>query len=84
MTPIASCSWRTRFGPSPGMRVISTSPTGIFAFSFTAAGISPSSSSASIFSAIVLPTPSSCTARPCFAISATDTPDSRMAFAALR
>ena len=66
------------------MRVISTRPTGIFAFSFSAAGISPSSSSASIFSAIVLPTPSSSSARPCRAISATEAPESRIALAALR
>ncbi len=46
------------------MRVISTSPTGIFAFSFSADGIAPVSSSTSIFSAIVLPIPASSSARP--------------------
>ena len=66
------------------MRVISTSPTGIFAFSLVAAGISPSSSSATSFSAIVLPTPSSCSTVPWRDISATEAPDSRIALAALR
>ena len=66
------------------MRVISTSPTGIFALSFSAAVIEPVSSSWSIFSAIVLPTPASSSARPSLASSATDTPDSRIALAALR
>jgi hypothetical protein len=49
-----------------------------------AAGISPSSSSATIFSAIVLPIPGSSSARPWRASSATETPESRIAFAALR
>jgi hypothetical protein len=52
--------------------------------SFTAAGMSPSASRESIFSAIVLPTPARSVARPWAASSATDLPDSRMAFAALR
>ena len=52
--------------------------------SFTAAGMSPSASSASIFSAMVLPTPARSVALPCPASSATDLPESRMAFAALR
>ena len=66
------------------MRVTAISPEGIRAFSFSAAGIEPVSSSASIFSAIVLPTPDSSTTRPCLAISSTETPASRIAFAALR
>ena len=66
------------------MRVTSTSPAGIFAFSLSADGIEPVSSSASIFSAIVLPTPESSSTRPCFAISSTETPASRIALAALR
>ena len=39
------------------MRVTSTRPEGMRAFSLSAAGIEPVSSRASIFSAIVLPTP---------------------------
>ena len=66
------------------MRVISTRPEGMRCFSLSADGIEPVSSSASIFSAIVLPTPASSTARPCFASSSTDTPASRIALAALR
>ena len=83
-TPIASYSTRVRLGPRPGMRVISISPAGIRSFSLRAEGISPSSSSASIFSAIVFPTPASSSTRPCRASSATDTPESRIALAALR
>ncbi len=57
---------RARFlGPSPGMRVTSTRPGGNLALSLSADGISPVSSSASIFSAIVLPMPGELGARPC-------------------
>ena len=67
------------------MRVTSTSPGGNFAFSFSAAGIVPVSSSASIFSAIVLPTPGSSLdpARRARAPRPTRA-DSRIALAALR
>src|SRR5205823_14766216 len=56
--PISSSSnsLRARFGPSPGNRVISTSPGGKLALSLTAAGIAPSAESASTFSWIVAPT----------------------------
>ncbi len=54
------------------------------ALSLSADGIEPPSSSASILSAIVFPTPGRSSALPCRAISATDTPASRIAFAALR
>ena len=47
------------------MRVTSTRPAGMRCFSLSAEGIEPVSSSASIFSAIVLPTPASSSARPC-------------------
>ena len=40
-TPSVSYSWRARFGPRPGRRVISTRPAGNFAFSLSAAGIEP-------------------------------------------
>ena len=83
-TPTWSWSSLARLGPSPGMRVTSTRPDGIRCFSLSADGIDPVSSSASIFSAIVFPTPASSAARPCFASSSTDTPASRIAFAALR
>ena len=53
------------FRPTPGTRVTSIRVGGNFAFSFTAAGISPVASSASIFSASVLPTPGTSVARPC-------------------
>ena len=66
------------------MRVTSTSPEGMRAFSLSAAGIEPFSSRASIFSAIVLPTPESYSTRPWRAMSSTETPASRIAFAALR
>ena len=66
------------------MRVTCTRPGGIRSRSFTAAGMSPSASSESIFSAMVLPTPARSVALPCAASSATDLPESRMAFAALR
>ena len=47
------------------MRVTSTRPEGMRCFSLSAEGIEPVSSRASIFSAIVLPTPASSSARPC-------------------
>ncbi len=66
------------------MRVTATRPAGMRARSLSVAGIVPVSSRASIFSAIVLPTPESSSTRPWRAISSTDTPASRIAFAALR
>ena len=42
------------------MRFISISPAGSFSLSLTAAGISPVSTRAMIFSSSVLPTPGSC------------------------
>jgi hypothetical protein len=66
------------------MRVMAISPAGMRAFSLSADGIEPVSSSVSIFSAIVFPTPESSSTRPCRAISATETPASRIALAALR
>ena len=66
------------------MRVTATRPDGMRALSLSAEGIDQPSSRASIFSAIVRPTPGSSSTRPCRAISATDTPDSRIALAALR
>ena len=64
--------------------MISTRPGGNFARSLSAAGMEPVSSSASIFSAMVLPTPASSSTLPLRASSATDPPASRIALAALR
>ena len=80
----SSYSRRARFGPSPGSRVISTSPGGNFARSLTAAGITPSSASAITFSWMIAPTPGSSVARPWRASAVTDTGASRTALAALR
>ena len=66
------------------MRVTSIRPDGMRALSFSDAGIEPVSSRASIFSAIVLPTPASSSTRPWRAMSSTETPASRIALAALR
>ena len=49
-TPSVECSSRTRFGPTPGKRVIATKPGGILARSFSIAGIVPVSINARIFS----------------------------------
>ena len=64
--------------------MISISPDGIRSFSLSAEGIEPPSSSATIFSSIVLPTPLSSVTRPWRVSSATETPASRIALAALR
>ena len=64
VTPSSSKRRRAVFAPRPGTRVTSIRVGGNFAFSFTAAGISPVSSRASIFSASVLPTPGISVARP--------------------
>ena len=82
--PRASYSARARLGPSPGSRVISTSPAGNLARSFAVAGISLSSTSARIFSWRVLPTPVSSVARPSRASPATDIEASRTLCAAVR
>ena len=81
-TPSVSNSLRAVFAPTPGTRVTSIRVGGNLALSFTAAGISPVSSSASIFSARVLPTPGTSVARPAAARSATETGLSRIALAA--
>ena len=60
----SSNSRRARLGPSPGSRVISTSPGGNFARSFTSAGISPVSASEITFSWMIAPIPGSSVARP--------------------
>ena len=80
----SSNSRRARLGPSPGSRVISISPGGNLARSFTAAGIAPSSASASTFSWMIAPIPGSSVARPWRASAVTDTDASRTALAALR
>ena len=60
------------------------SPVGNLARSFSAAGMSPVSSSARIFSSSVLPMPGSSVTRPSRASAITDTDDSRTALAAVR
>ena len=80
--PSSSNSRRAVFAPIPGTRVSSIRVGGNFAFSFAAAGISPVSISASIFSASVLPTPGTFVASPRAASSATETGLSRIAAAA--
>ena len=82
--PSSSNSRRARLGPSPGSRVISIRPAGTSRRSLTAAGIAPSSASASTFSWMIAPTPGSSVARPWRASAATDTGASRTALAALR
>ena len=64
---------RTVFAPSPGIRVTSIKDGGNFSFSFAAAGISPVSDNATIFSCRVLPTPGSSVALPASASSSTET-----------
>ena len=81
--PSSSKSSFAVFAPSPGTLVTSISVGGNFAFSFTAAGISPVASRASIFSASVLPTPGMSVALPLAASSATETGLSRIAWAAV-
>jgi hypothetical protein len=63
---------------------MSTSPTGNFARSFSAAGIVPVSSSATIFSSSVRPIPGSSVTFPSRVSAATDRGASRTVFAALR
>ena len=60
------------------------SPVGNLSRSFFAAGMSPVSSSALIFSSSVLPTPLSSVTRPSRDSPTTDTEDSRTALAAVR
>ena len=81
--PSSSKRRRAVLAPRPGTRVTSISDGGNFAFSFSAAGISPVSTRASIFSARVLPTPGISVALPAAASSATETGLSRIAFAAV-
>ena len=71
------------FRPDPGDPRHFHQVAGNFAFSFAAAGISPVSSRASIFSASVLPTPGMSVAFPARASSSTETGLSRIALAAV-
>ena len=83
-TPISSYSRRARFGPKPGRCMTDSSPLGNLARSFTAAGISPVSSSARSFSSSVLPIPGTVVTLPSRVIAMIDTDESRTALAALR
>ena len=80
--PTSSYILRTVLEPIPGSFVTSTSVAGYFSFSFTAAGISPSSISATTFVCSVSPMPSMSVAVPAWAISPTECGYSRMIFAA--
>ncbi len=82
--PSSSNSLRARLGPRPGSLVISTSPAGNFARSFSAAGIEPVSIRSTIFSWSVLPIPGRSVALPLRASAATETVDSRTVLAAVR
>ena len=82
--PSSSNSRRARLGPRPGRRVMSTSPGGNRARSFSTAGIVPVSTSARIFSSSVLPIPASDVTVPARASAATEVGASRTALAALR
>ena len=73
---------RAVFAPTPGIRVTSTSVAGNFSLSLAAAGIWPSSSSATIFVCRVSPIPASSVARPSAASSATECGQSRTTRAA--
>jgi hypothetical protein len=82
--PSSSNSLRAFLGPRPGSRVSSTSPTGYFARSFSAAGIVPVSSSDMILSSSVAPIPGSWVTLPSRARAATERGASRTDLAALR
>ena len=82
--PSSSCSRRAVLAPRPGTFVTSTSEAGNFAFSLSALGIEPVSSSVTILPSSVFPMPGSSVARPSRAISATDSGLSRITLAASR
>ena len=84
VTP-SSCQIRAAvLGPRPGSRVNRTTSGGIRPLRFVSACISPSSTTWTIFSSIVLPIPLSCLARPARASSATEPAVSRIRVAARR
>ncbi len=82
--PSSSNSRRARLGPKPGRWVMAISPGGNFSRSLTACGISPVSSSATSLDSSVLPMPGISVTLPSRTICATETDDSRTAFAAVR
>src|SRR5262245_51736512 len=82
--PSSSQSRRAVFGPRPGSRMNDATSDGTSAFFFVSAWISPSSTTCTIFSSIVLPIPCSSFARPSRASWATELPVSRMRVAARR
>ena len=75
---------RAVFGPSPGRRMNDATSAGTSALRFVSACISPSSTTWTIFSSIVLPIPWSSFARPSSASCATELPVSRIRAAARR
>ena len=72
------------FGPTPGSRRKSTTPTGTRSRRRVSADISPSLTTSTTFSSIVRPIPGSSFAFPSSASSATGLVDSRMRVAARR
>ncbi len=82
--PSSSCSRRVVLAPTPGSRITSTSPGGIFASSFSRAVSFPVASSSSTFAAMVAPTSWSSVRRPSRASRSTDSPVCRNRAAALR
>ncbi len=81
----SSCQSRLAvFGPRPGTRMISTSPSGILSRSFWSAFRSPVSQSSTIFASIVPPIPGICVAVPSSASRATGAADSLIRAAARR
>ena len=81
----SSCQIRRAvFGPSPGSRMKTATSAGTSAFRLVSAWISPSSTTSTIFSSIVLPIPCSCFALPSSASCATEVGVSRIRAAALR
>src|SRR5436190_17862417 len=82
--PSSSQRRRAVFGPRPGRRMNVATSAGTSAFFFVSAWISPSSTTCTIFSSIVLPIPCSSFARPSSASWATELPVSRIRVAARR
>src|SRR3954447_16014768 len=82
--PSSSQRRRAVFGPRPGRRMNVATSAGTSAFFFVSAWISPSSTTCTIFSSIVLPIPCSSFARPSSASWATELSVSRIRVAARR
>ena len=84
VTPSSCQIRRAVFGPSPGSRMNLTTSSGISAFRFVSAFISPSSTTSTILPSIVAPIPLRLFALPSSASCATGPPVSRIRVAARR